>query len=973
MMNFSEWVGLKEAAGDAVHGPGIKAMQEAMRDMASRGAPREYNDYGFNKQDWMAYQDLLGAGHIDSISVPIGVARVMLKILSHYQNTQLTNYRQISSMVMQDLNSVAGTTASTAGDKVIVFDRSPREYGKIKVYIPHGLDRGMTIQINRILDEVLESEGERQSPDNYGKMAFPRFKKFTADKASIHTYRIHPTVMDRIVALFRHKGLEVEFESGSQGVQPSEKPTTPPAETRGEPDVTIVGKESNRWGNKVAVKFNYERSRGVFQRMKDAGLSPKGISYDFDRKMFLINIDDKTMFDSVVAHIKEAGLDATPLEEFAKSDMGHTPGTTGTGSDVIKKEGVIRYSDAPGDSITIRTDVRGLPHPNREFVRESIQYTFPEYRYNRDNPDDWHYVVRGSYKQYVTFGRLLARFGYPVDELRDIVRAKLDSGRLTKTEWEGKHDKDKEFQDSIQEKVPESMVDLYDEQKFGVAFLYGRDSAILGDETGFGKSVQLITAAALRMRTSSKPTLIITLKATQKQFADEIVRVMGEKERSQISLDPMNPKRWTVVRYSDFSGGKDERNKKVQQHIDNLKKAGFGVAILDELHKVKHAKSQRSENIASVIDSIPTRWGASATVSSNKPMDVKNQLLMMGHQLGKVSPPKFKKDFAGMVAGGYGGSLKKSDNEEDEIRAAERLNKWLNLSGVYVRREKGDIREMPELKVGNESTSINQGKFQSLYSAKVQTYKDPDLAVSKLIAAREAIAQLKTDESTRRVLDIVKAGEGKPAASSKVVVFTNFIEAGRQLVDKISAGLKAINPSYGVVTYLSDTAKKEREQVKKKFTDDPNLKVLIMSMKMGGTGIDFPNAAQSMVINDFDWTPESAEQSEGRIYRINTDHPVRIQYVVGEGLDKELFEKVQRKREIAAIIQKYRREYHDNESAPEALRKIVDAQKEMRKLDDDMAKIIATNLPGAEKALDESFSSYIKRVQYFSDALFSEE
>jgi superfamily II DNA or RNA helicase len=247
------------------------------------------------------------------------------------------------------------------------------------------------------------------------------------------------------------------------------------------------------------------------------------------------------------------------------------------------------------------------------------------------------------------------------------------------------------------------------------------------------------------------------------------------------------------------------------------------------------------------------------------------------------------------------------------------------------------------------------------------------LAVSKLIAARLAVAQLKTAETTRKVADIVNRGEGKPAAASKVVVFTNFIEAGRQLVDKISSELKNINPRYSLITFLSDTSKKEREQVKSKFTDDPNIKVLVMSMKMGGTGIDFPNAAQHMVINDFDWTPESAEQSEGRIYRINTDHPVKISYVVGRGLDQELFEKVQKKREIAAIIQKYRREYHDSESAPEALKKIVDAQKEMNKLDDDMAKIVAANLPGAEDGLKESFSSYLVRLKDFSEAMFPTE
>ena len=356
-------------------------------------------------------------------------------------------------------------------------------------------------------------------------------------------------------------------------------------------------------------------------------------------------------------------------------------------------------------------------------------------------------------------------------------------------------------------------------------------------------------------------------------------------------------------------------------------------------------------------------------------MDVKNQLLMMGHQLGRIKESKFKKDFAGMVADGYGGAFVKSKREEDEIRAAERLIKWLNLSGVYVRREKGDIREMPELTVGSDSTGIDPTRFQDIYSEKVREYQSrragqPVLAVSKLIAARLAVAQLKTDESTKKALDIVTAGEGKPPAASKIVVFTNFIEAGRQLVSKISDGLKKINPKYSVLTYLSDTSRKERDQVKSKFTNDPDIKVLVMSMKMGGTGIDFPNASQNMIINDFDWTPESAEQSEGRIYRINTDHPVKISYVIGHGLDAELFQKVQRKREIAAIIQKYRREYHDSESAPEALKKIVDAQKEMKKLDDDMVSIVAKNLPGAEGALQkESFSSYLEKLQEIRDAL----
>jgi hypothetical protein len=123
-----------------------------------------------------------------------------------------------------------------------------------------------------------------------------------------------------------------------------------------------------------------------------------------------------------------------------------------------------------------------------------------------------------------------------------------------------------------------------------------------------------------------------------------------------------------------------------------------------------------------------------------------------------------------------------------------------------------------------------------------------------------------------------------------------------------------------------------------------------------------------MVINDFDWTPESAEQSEGRIYRINTNHPVNIDYVVADGIDKTIYDKVQKKRELAEIIQKYRKEYHEKDDV-EALKQIVKAQKDIAKIDQDMVKAINSELPGAGKALEESFKSYVDRYEQFKDLL----
>jgi superfamily II DNA or RNA helicase len=430
---------------------------------------------------------------------------------------------------------------------------------------------------------------------------------------------------------------------------------------------------------------------------------------------------------------------------------------------------------------------------------------------------------------------------------------------------------------------------------------------------------------------------------------------MGENERSNISKEPLSPKKWTVVYYENFSSGKQ-----VENNVKSLKEAGFGIVIFDELHKIKHSSAKRSQNISQVVESIPTKWGASATISSNKPMDVRNQLVMTGHHLGKINEKKFKRDFAG--------ENYEKDSEENKIKSAENLNKWLNLSGLYVRRSKQDIREMPNLSIQNKVVSIDQSKFGDDYKSKLSAYKDPELPISMLIAARETIAKLKTDQTSNKVLDIVKKNINGPAAASKIVVFTNFKESANQLVKKINSGLKLIDPNFHVMTYLAETKKQDRLTTKKRFTDDSNAKVLVMSMRMGGTGIDFPNAAQNMVINDFDWTPESAEQSEGRIYRINTNHPVNIDYVVADGIDKTIYDKVQKKRELAEIIQKYRKEYHEKDDV-EALKQIVKAQKDIAKIDQDMVKAINSELPGAGKALEESFKSYVDRYEQFKDLL----
>jgi superfamily II DNA or RNA helicase len=615
-------------------------------------------------------------------------------------------------------------------------------------------------------------------------------------------------------------------------------------------------------------------------------------------------------------------------------------------------------SNGTDDKILIR-EIGNLNNHDRLFVRELIKYNLKDFVWNSASRT---YRVRGDYKQYAKVGTLLRKFGYKkeiaddnVNGLKYILKNKIKNGGVKQTEHDG------QLPENFRERInfPNFGFSLFEAQKDGIEFLYGRRSAILGDEAGVGKTITTTGAAELRMQDigPDSKTLIITLKSLVGQWVSEIVGLLGEQERSKISTMPMKPNKWTIVYYDNFSSGSLK-----DMIFEKLKSTKFSIVIFDELHRLKHEDTLRSKNVLEVTKDIPYKWGASATVSSNQPLDVRFQLQIVGHQLGKMPIDRFKQDFTGMIRSGRG--FKKGPLEET-IRAAERLNKWLNLSGVYIRRSKSDLRDMPPVSVDIHKTDIDEKQFITALREKLSGYSNPSLKISELIASREVLANLKAPATVKKAMQVVRAGLSDPSnnyAASKVVIFTCFVKPGRTMEKSLQDELDKIDSKFFVLTYLGGDSSKEIENIKNKFIEDPNAKILILSMKRGGTGLSFPNAAKTLIVNDFDWTPESGEQSEGRIYRINTNQSVNILYTLVDGLDTDLYEAVMRKRKIAEIVQKFRKEFQTTEFDDEVLKQIVTYQKQAEKINKEIQDMI-------EKANQKALPANVKESLSFKDLI----
>jgi superfamily II DNA or RNA helicase len=677
----------------------------------------------------------------------------------------------------------------------------------------------------------------------------------------------------------------------------------------------------------------------------------------------LINLVTKIISDRLELKVTFKGnkkSTPTTTEQPKEKSLETKKEITKIGKFTEREERLRFYDESNGtdDKMLIR-EIGNLNNHDRMFIRELIKYNLPDFVWNSANRT---YRVKGDFKQYSKVGTLLRKFGYKKEISEDnknglkyILIEKIKKGGIKKTEYDGQLPEN--FRERI--KFPNFGFSLFEAQKDGIEFLYGRKSAILGDEAGVGKTITTTAAAELRMQDigSDSKTLIITLKSLVGQWANEIVGLLGEQERSKISTMPMKPNKWTIVYYENFSSGSLK-----DMIFEKLKSTKFSIVIFDELHRLKHEDTLRSKNVLEVTKNIPFKWGASATVSSNQPLDVRFQLQIVGHQLGKMSIDRFKQDFTGMVRSGRG--FKKGPLEET-IRSAERLNKWLNLSGVYIRRSKSDLRDMPPVSIDIHKTDIDEKEFIKSLREKLSGYSNPNLKISELIASREVLANLKVGSTIDKAIKIVRLGLNNPNnnyAASKVVIFTCFVKPGRTMEKKLQEELEKIDSKFFVLTYLGGDSSKEIENIKNKFIENPNAKILILSMKRGGTGLSFPNAAQTLIVNDFDWTPESGEQSEGRIYRINTNQSVNIFYTLVDGLDTDLYEAVMRKRKIAEIVQKFRKEFQRTEFDDEVLKQIVTYQKQAEKINKEIQDMI-------EKANKKALTKNIQENISFKDLI----
>jgi SNF2 family DNA or RNA helicase len=419
-------------------------------------------------------------------------------------------------------------------------------------------------------------------------------------------------------------------------------------------------------------------------------------------------------------------------------------------------------------------------------------------------------------------------------------------------------------------------------QSEGLAWLTALDRfdlhGCLADEMGLGKTVQVLAWIATRRRKG--PVLVVCPRSVVHNWVDEAAKFTPSLSvyayvDSQRSSESLATADIVVTSYGTMV-----------RDIGLLTQRSFDLAVLDEAQVIKNATTVTARAARSLIAT--RRLAASGT-------PIENHLGELWSIFEFLSP-------------GLLGTTKFQRLIEADARRPESGMRKLIAAAMrpfILRRTKSEVA--PDLPDKQEQTVLVELTAQQrvIYEAMLTTYREALFAkvdgdglagstthiLEALLRLRQAAchpalisSELAHADSGKLdalfgMLDDVAQGEGKVLVFSQ---FTALLELVRQRLAS-----QGIQPAY------LDGQTKNRAAVVKRFQNDAETRLMLVSLKAGGTGLNLTAADYVFVLDPW-WNPAAEAQAIDRAHRIGRTRPVFAYRLVARGTIEERILDLQR-------------------------------------------------------------------------------
>lgn len=452
------------------------------------------------------------------------------------------------------------------------------------------------------------------------------------------------------------------------------------------------------------------------------------------------------------------------------------------------------------------------------------------------------------------------------------------------------------------EQLPEGLqATLRNYQKTGYQWLRMLDQyslgGILADDMGLGKTIQLITmmlAYKQSNETNKKPILVVCPSSLSLNWKNEtskfapnlstlVITGSAEQRRQQIQQ---------IKKYDVIITSYDL----LKRDIDNYTQTNyeFRYMIADEAQYIKNSNTQNAKALKQI--KAQTRYALTGTPIENSLSELWSifDFLMPGYLF---SYRKFKEYYESPI-------IKEND------RNAMRKLKMLIEPFILRRTKKEVLTELPDktITILNNEMEEEQQKIYLSYLAQARTELTQEVQANtfeksqiKILALLTRLRQLcchpglfidnYKGECSKLIqcVEIIKDGI---ESGHKILLFSGYTS----MFDIIEKELKREKIRYFKLT--GQTKVNDRIHLVDKFNEDSDIKVFLISLKAGGTGLNLTGA--DMVIHYDPWWNVSAEnQATDRAYRIGQKNNVQVyKLITKNSIEEKIYELQEKKAKL---------------------------------------------------------------------------
>lgn len=422
----------------------------------------------------------------------------------------------------------------------------------------------------------------------------------------------------------------------------------------------------------------------------------------------------------------------------------------------------------------------------------------------------------------------------------------------------------------LQPPVDHSFVDVLDlpprcspyaYQWEGIKFLVERQSALLADDMGTGKTVQSALACRLLFqRGAIRKTLIVTPLSVLAQWDRELEKwapclattvVRGTAEHRKVC--------WTMPAHIWIT-----TYDTLRQDIDQLVEGGnhvFDLAILDEAQRIKN----RSAGISQAVRRLQNRhrWALTGT-------PIENRISELASIFAFLKPGLFPNhdvlpDYARSLIAPYFLRRRKEDVLKD-LPTKEEFPIWLRL---------GDEQQRTYDRMEKERVVALQSQQREITAHSIVT----------LIGELKKICNRDPESGESAKLNWIKENiPGICDSGDKVLIFTQYRQEQFGGTDWLTAELD----EFGTLNYSEADSDRKKQEMLGTFERNPAKRIFLGHPRTAGLGLNQLVAANYVVHFDHWWNPAVTNQATARAHRPNQTKKVFVYHLWVEDTIEEL-------------------------------------------------------------------------------------